>query len=271
MANQCQHINASGEQCKAYESKNTGYCVGHARQRGLLTIEKKPSAPRIEVSEPSPLVELRRQIEIIETGGSIDPAEAMKIANLLRPYLGIAPMDSVQLAGQIDLRQAADEQIARSEAAQADLLERSFDLVIADPDPARKREIEAKVARDLEAATTNYRTQMQMTKRALMAEPREQVMGINEEEVYVLNGVKVVIPADGMFSVPKSIARMHIERQRGKREAQARSALMGSTPEFSEVYRRMAEIDTAFGSKSQLGGGPQQEEADYIVAEEIKP
>lgn len=270
MANQCKHTNPDGTQCKAYEAKETGYCVGHARKLGLLTVEKKPSAPRIEVSEPGPLAQLRQQIEVLEGGGQVDPVEAMRIANLLRPYLGIAPMDGVQLADQIDTRAAADEQIARSENAQRELVERSLGLIVDEQNPEVKRQIEAKVARDLERATTNYKTQMDYTRRALQAEPKEPVYGTGEEEVYVLNGVRAVIPAEGQYSVPRSIAAMHHERQRGRREARARSELMASTPEFTEVYRRMGEIDSKFGTRSQLGGGPNQEEADYIVVEEIK-
>jgi hypothetical protein len=270
MTNQCNEIMPDGAQCKAYEAKGSGYCAGHARKRGLLTFEKKASTPAIEVGEPGPLAALRSITIAMERGEGVDPVAATQLANLLRPYLGIAPLDSVQLVGEIDSRRAADEQVAERERAEHFLLERSLSLVQEDPDPREKERILAKAARDLEMAAGNFRTRMQMQMIAMQNEPLDSVNGSGEDELYSINGVRIIVPADGQYRVPASIAAMHRERIKGKREMLARSRLMQTTPEYTEVQRGMASIDASFGTKSQLGGGAQQEVSDYLVAEEIK-
>jgi len=179
-------------------------------------------------------------------------------------------MDSVALVGQIDARRKADEQIAEVELAEQSIIERSRGLIIEDQDPEMKRRIEEKVARDLQAAANNYTAKMITTRQQLAAEQKVVVNGANEDELYVLNGVKIVIPAEGQYSVPRTIAEMHRERLFRRREVAARSALMNSTPEFSEVQRAMASIDSTYNSRSQLGGSNQEVISDYLVAEEIK-
>jgi len=270
MTNRCSELKPDGTQCSAYEAKGTGYCAGHARKRGLLTFEKKATTKPVEVGEPGPLAALRSITIAMEHGEGIDPVAATQLANLLRPYLGIAPLDSVQLVGQIDARRAADEQVAERERAERNLLERSLSLVQEDPDPRERDRILAKAAHDLEMAAANFQTRMQITKYALKNEPQEQVNGSGEDEMYSVNGVRIVVPAEGQYRVPASIASMHRERSRGKREMLARSRLMQTTPEYTEVQRGMASIDASFGTKSQLGGGAQQEVSDYLVAEEIR-
>ena len=270
MANQCKYVDASGEQCKAYEAKGTGYCAGHARQLGLLVVEKKKSAPRIEVGEPGPLDGLRKLTEEFEAGAEIDPELATKLANLLRPYLGLAPLDGVQLAGEIDARRAADEQVAESEAAQRRLIERSLALVDEHPSRDKVERVNARVARDVQSATSRYRAKIIETREALLREEQVEVSGIGQEEMYMLNGVRVVIPALGRYRVPKSIAQLHNQRLIGVRELEARSRLMSSVPEYNEVRSGMAAIDSAFGTRSQLGGPADVEVNDFLVAEEIK-
>jgi len=269
MATKCKFVNDKGEACKAYEAKGTGYCMGHARQLGLAQVEPKVQ-PTITVSEPRAVTALREMTTRLELGGQIDPVAATELANILRPYLGLPMMDSVALVGQIDTRRKADEQIAEQEFAEQALIERSRNLIVEDQDPDMKRRIEEKVARDLQAAAGNYTAKMVLTRQQLAAEQKVQVNGAREDELYVLNGVKVVVPADGQYLVPRTIAEMHKERMFRYREVAARSALMNSTPEFSEVQRAMASIDGSFNSRSQLGGGSQEVVSDYLVAEEIK-
>ena len=76
MSNPCQEIMPDGTACKAYEAKGTGYCAGHARKRGLLTIEKKVSTRPIEVDEPGPLAALRQITVAMERGEGVDPVAA---------------------------------------------------------------------------------------------------------------------------------------------------------------------------------------------------
>jgi hypothetical protein len=270
MANRCNELKPDGTQCSAYEAKGTGYCAGHARKRGLLTFEKKVSEKPIEVDEPGPLSALRSLTIAMERGEDVDPIAATQLANLLRPYLGISPLDSVQLVGQIDARRAADEQVAEREKAERFLLERSLSLVQDNPDPKERERVLAKASRDLEMASANFRTRMQMQMVALKNEKQDEVYGSGEDELYSVNGVRVVVPAEGQYRVPSSIAAMHRERMRGKREMLARSRLMQTTPEYTEVQRGMASIDAAYGTTSQLGGGAKQEVSDYLVAEEIR-
>jgi hypothetical protein len=293
MTNPCNEIMPDGTKCKAYEAKGSGYCAGHARKRGLLTFEKKVNRSKIDdalqarvgkaiddgveriereylVDEPGPLAALRQITIAMERGEDVDPIAATQLANLLRPYLGIAPLDSVQLVGQIDARRAADEQVAEREKAERFLLERSLSLVQDNPDPKERERVLAKATRDLEMASANFRTRMQMQMVSLKNEKQDEVYGSGEDELYSVNGVRVVVPAEGQYRVPMSIANMHRERIKGKREMLARSRLMQTTPEYTEVQRGMASIDATYGTKSQLGGGAQQEVSDYLVAEEIR-
>lgn len=273
----CIEIRPDGNQCKAYQAKGTEYCVGHARQRGLLELKPESDdpglierAPAVSVDEPEALKALRAMQVQIELGGGVDQALAIQLSNILRPYLGIEPMGGVELAKVIDSRMAADEQVAASHAAKMELIDKSHGLIIEHPDEDARARVEARVARDIEDAATNYRARTDQMKMILKKEPREAVYGSGESEIYMVNGVKVVVPAQGVWSVPKTIASMHRERARQRNEKRARSDLMQSVPEYTEVYRGMAEIDRTFGSRSQLGGGPEQEQDDFLVAEEIK-
>lgn len=289
MANHCQHIDeTTQEQCKAYEAKGTGYCAGHARARGLLPpTVRKPKAEKIDkaigegygivrdemisVGEPEALVALRQLTHELEVGGKIDSAAAVQLANILRPYFGLSELEPARLATHIDQRIAVDEQIASSENARLRLLQKSYELIREDVRPDEQAAIDAKVQRDIERASMSYHDQMTRTRDSLVREPKVQVAGTGEDETYVVNGVRVVIPATGIFEVPASIARMHQERMRGMQEARMRSELMMRTPEFTEVQRGMAAIDARFNSGSLLGGGVYDQEAsDYLAIEEIK-
>lgn len=291
----CTFIKEDGSRCGAYQAKGTEYCIGHGRKLGVI-VTSEPLAiemdsaglvdtavaqgyvelanelrPKtIAVDEPEVLKALRSTITQIEMGGSVDAVVSTQLANILRPYFGAPAMDGIELASQIDRRAAADEQIAKAYNAKMELINQSRALVVENPDPRTAEQIEAKVNRDIQAAATDYRTKLEFTRQALMKEPRAQVAGTGQDEIYVINGVKIVIPAEGLYSVPSTIAQLHRQRLQGRKEKMARSNLMQSVPEYSQVYQKMAEIDRSFGSRSQLGGGPSQEQDDFLVAEEIK-
>lgn len=281
----CTYVNESGERCKAYQAKGTAYCYGHARKLGVIEAPVAVQRPVVDlplaeeipafsqpitVDEPEALKALRSLTAQIELGGGVDPVLATQIANILRPYFSLPTMDGIELATHIDARIAADEQAAAALRNKLQLIENSQQLIIENPNPQDVERVEAKVNRDIQDAANSYRSRLEMTKRALANEPRVAVSSTGQEEMYVVNGVRIIVPAEGIWSVPKTIAQLHQDRLRARKEKSARSQLMQSVPEYGQVYQKMAEIDRQFGTRSQLGGGPQQEEGDYLVAEEIK-
>lgn len=285
----CAFVNDAGKRCGAYPAMGTAYCIGHAKRLGALptvgvvdagvtpvvlspdwVVNVEDAPAKLSVDEPEALKALRQMELQFELGGGIDPVLATQLSNILRKYMGAQPMGGIELAKVIDSRAAADEQVARAHASKMNLIERSQGIILDHPDEAEAARVEAKVARDIEEAASTYRAKMEVMKMKLRNEPREAVYGLGGDEIYMVNGVKIVVPAEGQWSVPATIAAMHRERQRQRREKKARSDLMQSVPEYSEVYRKMGEIDRQFGSHSQLGGGPAQEEDDFLVAEEIK-
>ncbi len=287
----CAYKNETGDQCKAYPAKGTSYCIGHARNLGKLPVvgwkdggvtpvvldgdwkvkvQDDPVHNSVQVNEPEALKVLRSMTTQIELGGGIDPVLSTQLANILRPYFGGTPMDGIELATHIDQRVAADEQVAKAMAARLDLIERSRELIIERPDEAEAARIQAKVNRDIEEAAGTYRARADQMRLQLKNEPREAVTGTGSDEVYSVNGIKIVVPAEGQWSVPQTIANLHRERLRQRREKRARSDLMQSVPEYSQVQAGMARIDAQYGSRSQLGGGQSKEQDDFLVAEEIK-
>jgi len=285
---QCSFKNEAGEQCKAYCTGEYQYCIGHAKKLGvwkspdyfdqeviksITAVEKelKEVEPDIKdatwiVGEPVALRAMREQTESEIARRPVDPRDKLQVIDQIRQLMGMAGLTVDDFGGLAEANRQFQHGEQKVDEARQRLIDRARSMSESTP-PETKAMAEQRAMADVNRVAQSLTAQKQVTAMRLRSEPWVEVMGGQLPEEFSINGVGFTIPANGLYKVPATIARMLTERRLRKQEKNEKSALMSADHplEYGELQRRMKDVERKFGSLTVDEG------AEFsLAAEEIK-
>ena len=284
---QCSFRDESGSQCKAYCTGEYQYCIGHAKK---LNVWKSPDFTEQEVAksiaavgkeiavterkdeqvflvgEPVALQAMREQTESEIARRPVDPRDKLQVIDQIRQLMGMAGLTVDDFGGLAEANQQFQHGEQKVDEARQRLIDRARSMSEQTP-PQTKAIAEQKAMADVQRVAQGLTAQKQMTAMRLKSEPWVEVMGGVLPEEFSINGVGFTIPANGLYRVPSTIARMLTERRLRKQEKNEKAALMSADHplEYGELQRRMKDVERKFGSLTIDEGSEFS-----LAAEEIK-
>lgn len=278
---QCSYKNEAGEQCKAYCTGEYQYCIGHAKKLGVWVepvtyslvndeakIETHPvdNYNEILVGEPVALAAMREQTESEIARRPVDPRDKLQVIDQIRQLMGMAGLTVDDFGGLAEANQRFQTGEQKVDEARQRLIDRARSMAEQTP-PESKAIAEQRAMADVQRVAKSLTAQKQVTAMRLRSEPWVEVMGGQLPEEFSINGVGFTIPANGLYKVPTTIAKMLTERRLRKQEKNEKSALMSADHplEYGELQRRMKDVERKFGSLTVDEGTEFS-----LAAEEIK-
>lgn len=286
---QCTFKNEAGEQCKAYCTGEYPYCIGHAKKLGvwvepvtysLVNDEAKvethivdvydeistPEEAEILVGEPIALQALREQTASEIARRPVDPREKLQVIDQIRQLMGMAGLTVDELGQLADANfdfQRGEQQVDK---ARQRLIDRARDMA-SSVRPEDKAVAEQRAMADVRRVAQGLTAQKRVTAMRLKSEPWVEVFGGQQPEEFSINGVQFVIPANGVYRVPRTIAQMLTERRMRKQEKIEKSMLLSAEHplEYGELQRKFREVERKYGAITV-----DEAEEFSIAAEQIK-
>lgn len=275
---QCSFKNEAGEQCKAFCTGEYSYCIGHAKKLGVwvepVASDAKISTPQEAdaqvdtylVGEPVALQAMREQTDSEIARRPVDPRDKLQVIDQIRQLMGMAGLTMDDFGGLAEANRQFQTGEQKVDEARQRLIDRARSMAESTP-PETKMIAEQRAMADVKRVAQGLTAQKQVTAMRLKSEPWVEVMGGSLPEEFSINGVGFTIPANGLFKVPVTIAKMLSERRLRKQEKNEKSALMSADHplEYGELQRKMREVEKKFGSLTVDEG------AEFsLAAEEIK-
>lgn len=275
---QCTFKNEAGEQCKAYCTGEYPYCIGHAKKLGVwadqVTVDEEISTPEETdaqvdtylVGEPVALQALREQTASEIARRPVDPREKLQVIDQIRQLMGMAGLTVDELGQLADANfdfQRGEQQVDK---ARQRLIDRARDMA-SSVRPEDKAVAEQRAMADVRRVAQGLTAQKRVTAMRLKSEPWVEVFGGQQPEEFSINGVQFVIPANGVYRVPRTIAQMLTERRMRKQEKIEKSMLLSAEHplEYGELQRKFREVERKYGAITV-----DEAEEFSIAAEQIK-
>lgn len=275
---QCAFKNEAGEQCKAYCTGEYPYCIGHAKKLGVwadqVTVDEEISTPEEAdaqvdtylVGEPVALQALREQTASEIARRPVDPREKLQVIDQIRQLMGMAGLTVDELGQLADANfdfQRGERQVDK---ARQRLIDRARDMA-SSVRPEDKAVAEQRAMADVRRVAQGLTAQKRVTAMRLKSEPWVEVFGGQQPEEFSINGVQFVIPANGVYRVPRTIAQMLTERRMRKQEKIEKSMLLSAEHplEYGELQRKFREVERKYGAITV-----DEAEEFSIAAEQIK-
>lgn len=261
---QCSFKDESGAQCKAYCTGEYQYCIGHAKKLGVWVepvtyslagdeakVETHPidTYSDIMVGEPVALQAMREQTDSEIARRPVDPRDKLQVIDQIRQLMGMAGLTVDDFGGLAEANRQFQHGEQKVDEARQRLIDRARSMAEQTP-PQTKAIAEQRAMADVQRVAQGLTAQKQMTAARLRSEPWVEVMGGVLPEEFSINGVGFTIPANGLYRVPATIARMLTERRLRKQEKNEKAALMSADHplEYGELQRRMKDVERKFGS-----------------------
>lgn len=280
---QCSFKDESGAQCKAYCTGEYQYCIGHAKKLGvwvepypdgIRTVATPQSVESVAstndsvylVGEPVALQAMREQTDSEIARRPVDPRDKLQVIDQIRQLMGMAGLTVDDFGGLAEANRQFQHGEQKVDEARQRLIDRARSMAEQTP-PQTKAIAEQRAMADVQRVAQGLTAQKQMTAARLRSEPWVEVMGGVLPEEFSINGVGFTIPANGLYRVPATIARMLTERRLRKQEKNEKAALMSADHplEYGELQRRMKDVERKFGSLT-IDDGTEFS----LAAEEIK-
>jgi len=278
---QCSFKDESGAQCKAYCTGEYQYCIGHAKKLGvwiepvtysLVKDEAKVETHPVDVydeilvGEPVALQAMREQTESEIARRPVDPRDKLQVIDQIRQLMGMAGLTVDDFGGLAEANRQFQHGEQKVDESRQRLIDRARSMSESTP-PESKAVAELRAMADVRRVAQGLTAQKQATAMRLKAEQWVEVVGSAIPEEFSINGVSFTIPANGIYRVPSTIARMLTERRLRKQEKNEKAALMSADHplEYGELQRRMKDVERKFGSMT-IDEGTEFS----LAAEEIK-
>ena len=279
----CKTIKENGQQCGAYAIAEHGYCISCARKQGLYQAKPK-EAPQSEidkyvvpepvsvnpivVAEPVALQALREQTEAEIARKPVDPRDKVAVVDQIRQLMQMAGLTGEEFSSLVGVNTDFQQKEVRVDAQRQRLIDRARALADG-TSPQDRARAEQRAMADVQRVATSLRAQRSTTAMKLKSEPWVEVMGGELPEEFNVNGVAFIVPAAGLYRVPRTIAQMLSERRYRRQEKLAKSKLMSAEHplEMGELNRKLREVEQQFGSITTEAEGDEF----ALAAEEIKP